>query len=489
MHGSFPFLPRTLRAKLTLAMILIACLVVSAVVVTEFFLRRKELLEQFQASVQSIAGTTSISIPAEVIAAVRTNAEAGSPEFQQVRTVLDKSAKVNSLTEKEIYILRPIEVTPERIVTEFVVMLQPKTFVGDRYEITPANMEPFRKAWKTGVPQSTGIYKDPHGTWISGYSPILDQQGKPAAILEVDAEISRYLARQQEELFAVLGISALALLVGIIPGLLLVRQITSGLLLLTNGMTRFQSGEHKLQLNIRSKDEIGMLSETFNEMILSLSERLALLPFVSRFTANAVRRSRHDPDWLKGSEQAVVVLFADLRGFTRFSESREAQTLVEQLNQILSVEAEVVLSMGGDVDKFVGDAVMALFFDVEEPARAALACAKEMLRRVRDQVEQNNLDLALGVGIHAGPAVLGSIGAEVRRDCTAIGHTVNLASRLCDSAGRWQILISEMFLQELPETERGDFQPTEPMRFKNVSQPVATFAWALASEAGIADRK
>ena len=71
-------------------------------------------------------------------------------------------------------------------------------------------------------------------------------------------------------------------------------------------------------------------------MIISLGEKLALLPYVSRFTAEAVRRSREDPLWLAGMEQEVIVLFADLRGFTSWCETREASFLVRELNRLLA---------------------------------------------------------------------------------------------------------------------------------------------------------
>ncbi|MGI9089318.1 MAG: HAMP domain-containing protein [Chthoniobacterales bacterium] len=85
-----------------------------------------------------------------------------------------------------------------------------------------------------------------------------------------------------------------------IPGLLLARSITRGLEKLSSGMRRFRSGEHDVQVEVRSGDELQELGSVFNEMIVSLGEKPALLPYVSRFTAEAVRRSRSDPQWLTG---------------------------------------------------------------------------------------------------------------------------------------------------------------------------------------------
>ena len=214
-------------------------------------------------------------------------------------------------------------------------------------------------------------------------------------------------------------------------------------------------------------------------MIISLGEKLALLPYVSRFTAEAVRRSREDPKWLDGMEQEVIVLFADLRGFTSWCETREASFLVRELNRLLAVQADAVVSAGGDVDKFIGDAVMAVFLGNEDSAEKVFTCARELVAAIRQEIEAEGWPLALGVGIHRGRAVVGSIGSETRRDFTAIGHTVNLASRLCDRAGKWQVLVSEPFFEMLSPETRATFEQTESMTLKHVSSPVPTYRFTV----------
>ena len=153
--------------------------------------------------------------------------------------------------------------------------------------------------------------------------------------------------------------------------------------------------------------------------------------------------------------------------------------LVRELNQLLAVQADVVLSAGGDVDKFIGDAVMAVFLDQAHAGGKVLACARQLIGSVREETERNGWPLGLGVGIHRGRAVVGSIGSETRRDFTAIGHTVNLAARLCEKAGAWEILTTDAFLESLDAGERAAFRQTEPIHFKNVQQAVTTHRCAL----------
>ncbi len=474
----------SLRTKVVLAMATVAALVVAAILGTNFHFRREQLLQEFQAFVRGAAGTTALALDGDAISTIHSPNDASSPAFQQTRSLLDQSRRVNHLAENEMYILRPVSMSAP-FETEFVVMLQKKTFIGSRYTILPANRAQFIEAWKTRMPTSSDAYEDENGRWISGYAPILNRAGEPVAMLEADARISRFLARQRAELFLAIAIGAGAFLIAMIPGLILARNITRGLNKLSAGIRRFQSGDHQVQVQVSSGDELQHLGSVFNEMIISLGEKLALLPYVSRFTAEAVRRSRHDPQWLAGMEQEVIVLFADLRGFTSWCETREASFLVRELNRLLALQADAVVSAGGDVDKFIGDAVMAVFLGGEGSADKVFACARELVATIRQEIEAENWPLALGVGIHRGRAIVGSIGSDTRRDFTAIGHTVNLASRLCDRAGKWQILVSEPFHAMLSAETSALFERTAPMEFKHVSQPVATYCYTVPV-AGIA---
>ena len=435
-------------------------------------------MQEFQSFVRGAAGTTALALDGDEINSLRRPNDAASRAFQNARRILDRSRQINGLAENEMYILRPVSAASP-FETEFVVMLQKRTFIGSRYTVPVANRASFLAAWKTGMPKSSDVYEDENGRWISGYAPVLNDAGQPVAMIEADARISRYIDRQRAELLLALAIGSGAFLVAMIPGLLLARNITHGLNKLSAGIRRFQSGEHDVQVQVSSGDELQHLGSVFNEMIISLGEKLALLPYVSRFTAEAVRRSRDDPQWLAGMEQEVIVLFADLRGFTSWCETREASYLVRELNRLLAVQADAVVSAGGDVDKFIGDAVMAVFLGGEGSAEKVFTCARELIVAIRQEIEAENWPLAVGVGIHHGRAVVGSIGSDTRRDFTAIGHTVNLASRLCDRAGRWEILVSAPFYQDLSPETRAAFTRTEPLEFKHVSQLMATYRYTV----------
>ena len=157
---------------------------------------------------------------------------------------------------------------------------------------------------------------------------------------------------------------------------------------------------------------------------------------------------------LGGQRQEVTVLFADLRGFTGFCEARDPEHLIDILNRYLAVAVEAILAEQGTLDKFMGDAVMALFnAPLAQPdhalraARAALAM-QQAIADFNAAIEDEQA-LSFGIGLHLGAAVVGNIGTAQQMNYTAIGDTVNLAKRLQENAKAGQILLSDAVYQAL----------------------------------------
>jgi len=183
----------------------------------------------------------------------------------------------------------------------------------------------------------------------------------------------------------------------------------------------------------------------------------------------------------EGRTREVTLLFSDIRGFTTLSEARPPEEVVDILNRYFTRQVEVIFRHGGTLDKFIGDAIMAVWgapLDDPEHARRAVACALDMadeLLAFREELGEAGAGFDVGIGLHSGPAVVGLIGSDRRREYTSIGDTVNLASRiegLTKEAGR-RILVS----RETKDRCAGafDFVSCGTYPVKGRAQPVELF--------------
>jgi adenylate cyclase len=183
---------------------------------------------------------------------------------------------------------------------------------------------------------------------------------------------------------------------------------------------------------------------------------------------------------LGGVNQTVTVLFADIRGFTALSERENPEKVVGLLNRYFSAMTDIIFDHGGTLDKYIGDGLMAIFgapTATPEDALNAVKAAVTMQKRITTLNEELRVDgmeqIAVGIGLHTGEATIGYIGSDKRSEYTAIGDTVNLASRLESNAAGGQILISEA-----TSTASGNLIPVntrEPLTVKNRVQPVDVF--------------
>ncbi|HEX2330399.1 MAG TPA: adenylate/guanylate cyclase domain-containing protein [Candidatus Angelobacter sp.] len=209
-----------------------------------------------------------------------------------------------------------------------------------------------------------------------------------------------------------------------------------------------------------------------------MEQRLALERFLSPEVAAMVAEN---PDIrLGGANQKVTVLFADIRGFTRLSETLPPERVVEILNEFFTRVTDVIFDFNGSVDKFMGDAVMAVFGapiskgnDSSNAVEAAIQIQRLVLEMNRDAAARGWPELEVGVGINAGIAVAGNIGSPRRLDYTVIGDTVNTASRLIDCATGGQILISESVATEL--ADKFKVEKLAALRVKGRTEPVQVF--------------
>jgi adenylate cyclase len=173
----------------------------------------------------------------------------------------------------------------------------------------------------------------------------------------------------------------------------------------------------------------------------------------------------------QGTKETIVVFFSDVRGFTTYSEHNEPEVVVKQLNRIFELQADIIHDRGGVIDKFVGDEIMATF--AWNHAEAATMAALEIANIINNNQE---IDFEVGVSVHLGDAVVGSIGTNDRRDYTAIGNTVNTGARLCSVADAGEVIISEDVYNVITNSMQQQFQPIAPLHLKGKQEAITAYS-------------
>jgi adenylate cyclase len=227
-----------------------------------------------------------------------------------------------------------------------------------------------------------------------------------------------------------------------------------------------------------------LLAEGYRNLVIEKRSRFVQRAFSTYVSPALVNQIMRNPERLKlgGEKKVVTILFSDLRGFTALSERLAPEALVSLLNRYLGPMTDVVLSENGTLDKYIGDAIMAIYnAPLDVPDHAARACRSalrmiEELRRLNPVFESEmGLQIEIGVGIHTGEAVVGNMGTSVRFDYTAIGDTVNLTSRL---EGQNKYYGTRVLLSEETRSACGEgflCRPLDLLRVKGKQHPVLLY--------------
>jgi adenylate cyclase len=221
-------------------------------------------------------------------------------------------------------------------------------------------------------------------------------------------------------------------------GTLIARSVSRPVREVAAAARRVEQGDYGLRLAVRGRDEIAEMAGAFNHMAQGLAERDRVRSLLGRVVSPAIAHEllRKEIE-LGGEERPVTVLFADVRGFTTMCEGIPPQEIVWRLNRYLTRMTAAVEAEEGVIDKYIGDAVMALFGaplahadDAARAVRAALGMHREMAGLNREFRARGMPEMAIGVGVNSGTVVAGNMGSATRLNYTVIGDGVNLASRL-----------------------------------------------------------
>ena len=306
--------------------------------------------------------------------------------------------------------------------------------VGQLYDVTRT---PGATRSLSGPVVESEPYTDEWGTVLTGYAPIVDADGKAVAIVGVDVFATRIdTMRNQVLVVTVVLFGVAAVLVALLSGVV-ARNVRKPLSRIIQATTSVAEGNFEVRAGMDRKDEFGILGDQFDAMAEGLSERAFIKETFGAYVSPEVVRKvlERRESAVAGERRQVTVLFADLREFTSLSERLPPEKVVAILNDYLERMTRVIGERGGRVDKFIGDAVMAdwgALYEIELPERCAVEAALAMVKALAafNQEVKSERPLQVGIGLHCGEVVAGSIGSAKKLEFTIIGDAVNVASRL-----------------------------------------------------------
>jgi class 3 adenylate cyclase len=228
-------------------------------------------------------------------------------------------------------------------------------------------------------------------------------------------------------------------------------RFTRPILTMADAASKVTAGNLDVRLDVKTHDELEDLGKRFNSMVQKLQRKEMMQKFISASTIDMIEKGDARHLELGGQHQTMTLLFSDIRNFTSICENKQPQEVVAIANFYLNLQACIIKKWAGDIDKFVGDEVMALFSG-EDSVRQALNAALEIQRSIKQENvhrrKQGLIIVEVGIGINHGEVVVGNIGSYERMDFTTMGSVVNMASKLCDRARGSEILIDKhSFLQ------------------------------------------
>ena len=299
--------------------------------------------------------------------------------------------------------------------------------------------------------------------FIDKEEPFIGAFGKTKYGITVISQVSERILLEDAEMIRheSFGLAAMAISIALFFIYLFAMTLTSPIEVLERFARRISKGEFEDRPVIKSRDEVGRLSRTMNEMVDGLIERDKAKNLINKFHGSVGEELMKGEIERGGSRKEVTVFFSDIRGFTSFSESHTAEEVVEMLNDYFSVMVAIVNRNNGIIDKFIGDAIMAIwgaFTDDPEQARrdAVRACLE--MREALVEYNQRRIDagkeiIKIGIGLHSGEAIAGTIGSDEKLEYTVIGDTVNLAARIEASTKAFgtDLLISDSLSEQVQD--------------------------------------
>jgi adenylate cyclase len=462
----WPGLRLRVRDKLALWFGAVMALVTALAVGMSYSVSVRTVVGEFGGKLETVAAGAALGIDGDRFAALREPEQMDSAEYRQIQAHLRRFRDANShIRFRYFYTMAPTE---KPGVWRYVVDTEAAdseefSALGDEEDFTKGDI--ILDAFRTGKPAADRDVKmyPGWGSLLSAAAPIRNGAGQVVGIVGVDAPAVA-VRQTQEGLRRTALVCLLAgLLVAAGASTLAAWGFTRPLTALIRGTEAVRAGDFNHRVSISNRDELGQLAHSFNEMIQGLRQRDLYKEQFERYVSRQIAEkilAEPERDFWHGERRRTTVLFADIRGFTSMSERLPPEEVVSRLNEYLRVMIDIIFEYEGTLDKFIGDAIMAVFGapislgnDEERAVRAALAMQEAADDLCRRWEEEGRTSFRVGIGINTGEVVVGNIGSERRLEYAAIGDHVNLAARMETLTKEYDtdILISEHTYQAVKD--------------------------------------
>ncbi len=436
---------------------------------------------------KSIAGTTATHLNGDLVEQIRVQEDEKKPAYKEVRDFLRKSRDANrneSIYIKFIYTTYPDPKDPKKFLFG-VDAEETEKDLSHAGTVNEGATKDILYEHLSDVYSYGKLVKDQWGTWLTSYAPILNSKGQYVASVGVDISAA-FVNRLVHQMLMLAAMTlSFSLLLALIAAFFLARRATEALALLKLGAEEIGKGNFAHRINIQTKDEFQELADGLNKMAQGLMEKEKMKSGFAHYVSKHVMEkimTQGAPN-LGGERKKITVFFCDIRGFTQISEKLPPEQVMSILNEYFQAMLDIVFKHNGTIDKLIGDAIMAEFgFPVDDPEQEknAVLTAIDMqqalaLLRVKWKNE-GKPEIEIGIGIHSGEAVVGTLGSAERVEFTAIGDTVNIASRL-ESATREfneKIIVSEATYNALGGAFPG--KNLGPVTLKGIEKPIIAYA-------------
>ena len=420
-----------------------------------YYHARDALFQALQSKVLSIAAATASSINGDLHQQIREPEDEDSPAYRTIVQQLREARDANRRSDVYVAYMYTILYNPEKpgeILFGVDAEENPKekSNVGDVYEGRPGT-----PLIITEDQVDADFSVDRWGTWLSANAPIKNSSGVVVGALGVDVRAEDVLDRLAVIRWSLLTAIGASVALAVFLSFALAKRVSRPLLSVRNAVERIGQGDFETRVHLKTHDEFGQVAQAINEMAVGLKEREELKGAFARYVSKDVMDEillAGGEMSLHGARRKVTILFSDIRNFTTFAEGHSPEEVVGFLNEYFESMIDVIFRNKGTLDKFLGDGLMVLFGapleDAEQESnavRAAIEMQQELRRLSTKWLKDLNAKIRIGIGIHTGQAIVGNVGSEKRMEYTAIGDTVNVASRLESSTKTVgvSILVSE----------------------------------------------